>query len=229
MLIRLREIFETYPEIQLHDNIVLREYDIVNDYQGFFDYYSDIRVSRYIIADEIPKTVEEAKEDLIYWHNLSHYNQGIFWAIALKNQENNRLIGGIGFHKINWTIQEAEISYDLHYDFHRKGIMTGALNIICKIAFEELRLKSIYALSVRENIASIKLLKKCGFEYSKTIEKRISTEINSEVDKEINNDINKQINQKIDQKSKTDDVIDAIKASSERKAALAGARGNKCL
>jgi ribosomal-protein-alanine N-acetyltransferase len=150
-----------FPTIELNKEIILREqkYD---DAANFFTYISDPVVNKYILAP-IPKTFEEAKEDIIYWIDLYYQKRGIYWAISEKNTQ--KMIGAIGFHDINHINNRAEISYDLSSSYWQQGIMTIALEKIIEFGFKNLQLERIQASTIKENIASIKLLEKNNFTY----------------------------------------------------------------
>ena len=65
---------------------------------------------------------------------------------------------------------EAEIGYWLGEDFWGKGYMTEAALQIIHYAFEELHLTGFWASVYKENIASERVVEKCGFRYHHTLE-----------------------------------------------------------
>jgi len=79
--------------------------------------------------------------------------------------------GGIGIH-IKGE-HKAEIGYWIGEEYWGKGIATEALKKIIAIALNDLKLKRIYAGTFEDNIASEKLLLKCGFEYEGTLRKSL--------------------------------------------------------
>ncbi len=58
---------------------------------------------------------------------------------------------------------KAEIGYWLAEKHWGKGIMTGAVRIICRFGFEKLGLRRIYAAVFPGNRASARVLEKAGF------------------------------------------------------------------
>ena len=60
--------FDKFPTLIIDDNYILREQSI-NDYQDFFEYFSDNNVSKYILSN-IPVSLAEAKDEMQYWINL---------------------------------------------------------------------------------------------------------------------------------------------------------------
>lgn len=83
-------------------------------------------------------------------------NEWIYWCITLKDNPN--VIGTIGLRNFVDTNTIAEVGYDLHPDFHKKGIMTEALKAVLNYGFETLNLKEIEACTHRKNEASKNLL-----------------------------------------------------------------------
>lgn len=81
------------------------------------------------------------------------------------------LIGGIGIH-IKGE-HKAEIGYWIGEEYWGKGYATEALKKVVTIAFKDLNLKRIYAGTFEDNLASEKLLLKCGFKYEGTLRKSL--------------------------------------------------------
>lgn len=88
-------------------------------------------------------------------------NEGINWAIRLKG--NPKLLGIIGFYRLQPENYRAEIGYMILPEFHGKGIVPEAVNRLIKFGFEDLDLHSIEAVIAPENYASERVLQKCGF------------------------------------------------------------------
>lgn len=148
------------PDLDIDDKFYLREHKL-DDVGAFFEYYTDPTVSQYILAT-IPKTLAEAKEEIIYCRNLFYYKRGIYWSIC--RRDNDKMIGAIGLY-MNNNHHRAEICYDLHKDFWRQGITSKAIAAVARHLFTSSDIKRIEALTVKENIPSINILKKLGFEY----------------------------------------------------------------
>ena len=88
-------------------------------------------------------------------------NDAITWAISLPND--SRLIGTIGFWKIDKDHHRAEIGYMLHPDHQKKRIMQEALSVVLNYGFKTLQLHSVEADVNPANEASKKLLEKIKF------------------------------------------------------------------
>jgi RimJ/RimL family protein N-acetyltransferase len=105
-------------------------------------------------------------KDADWW--IKHVNDrkkeiGRLTNFAIRNNSLN-LIGGIGFHiKYGIHSHKDEIGYWLSKNFWNKGIMTKVVEKICEIGLNEFNLIRIEATVFEFNIASAKVLEKCGF------------------------------------------------------------------
>lgn len=87
---------------------------------------------------------------------------------------NNKAIGVIMLTEIDYKNGNAEIHVKISVNNSRgKGFGTEALNTLTQYAFDELRLKCIYARVSSVNQASQNLFKKCGFVLEGVMKKRI--------------------------------------------------------
>ncbi|MEH6939252.1 GNAT family N-acetyltransferase [Bacillus sp. JJ664] len=88
--------------------------------------------------------------------------QGLRWGIL--DKETNHLIGTIGLNNLLLSSKRTEIGYDLLPTFWGNGIMSEAINEVITYCFETLSLFRIGAVIFPENIASMKVIEKLGFQ-----------------------------------------------------------------
>ncbi len=82
--------------------------------------------------------------------------------------------GNIGLVKgTDVYVKSAEIGYFLGELFWNKGIMTQAVNLITDYGFENLDIDRIYTGVFDYNLASQRVLEKCGFTKEATFRKAI--------------------------------------------------------
>ena len=110
-----------------------------------------------------PYTIEDAR----WWiEHTSQENPERSFAIASAEEP----IGGIGLifgddvHR--WV---AELGYWLGEPYWGRGIMTGAVSLMTEYAFKKLPLNRIYAEPFANNLASIRVLEKAGFQREGTL------------------------------------------------------------
>lgn len=119
------------------------------------------QADRSYLSDRLPYpyTVEDAD----WWLNMvsgQEGKDGIFRSIRVDGE----IVGNISVErKADVYRRDAEIGYLLNRDQWSKGVMTQAVEQICKIAFEELDLLRITGLVDEPNAASRRVLEKNGF------------------------------------------------------------------
>lgn len=116
-------------------------------------------IDRSFLSDRLPDPYTEESAD--WWLNMVNESEnGIFRKII----EDGKIIGNISVEqKEDVYRRDAEIGYFLLPERYSKGIMTEAVNQICKIAFQELDIIRITGLIYEPNIASRKVLEKNDF------------------------------------------------------------------
>ena len=92
---------------------------------------------------------------------MNEITERIQWAIALKTE--NKIVGTIGYHRIEKEHYRAEVGYMLHPDYWNTGLMTEALKVIIDFGFDEMNLHSIEGNINPNNAVSRKILEKFGF------------------------------------------------------------------
>lgn len=108
-------------------------------------------------------------EDAVWFINdcISNTEKKQFnYAIEVDRQA----VGGIGvFVKDDVYEKSAELGYWLSEDYWRNGIMSGAVQAICREAFAAFDIVRIYAEPFADNAASRRVLEKAGFTYEGTM------------------------------------------------------------
>jgi [ribosomal protein S5]-alanine N-acetyltransferase len=113
------------------------------------------------IPRPLAKTKENALEHIATIEEKIENNQGINWAITLKN--NTKLIGIIGHYRIKPENYRSELGYMLLPEFQGQGIMSEAINKVVDYGFNIMKLHSIEAIINPRNFASEKVLQKNKF------------------------------------------------------------------
>jgi [ribosomal protein S5]-alanine N-acetyltransferase len=86
----------------------------------------------------------------------------VHWAVRTTEDD---LIGVCGFSDFKLgKSHRAEIGYWLAKPFWGRGIMTAVVQRVCQYGFEEFGLVKIIAQVRSENMASARVLEKCGFQ-----------------------------------------------------------------
>lgn len=150
--------FNPFPNLETKRLLLRRlENEDVNE---IFALRSDKEVMKYV-PRPLAKTPEDALNHIAIINEKIDLNEGINWAITLK--DNPKLIGIIGHYRIKPEHFRAEIGYMLLPEYHGKGIISEAINEVVKYGFQVMKLHSIEAIIDPDNIASERVLQKNGF------------------------------------------------------------------
>lgn len=105
-----------------------------------------------------------------YPYSLADAESFIEMALAMDPQQmfaiefDGLYVGNIGLHKRDDVYRlSAEIGYFLGEPYWNKGIMTRAVNLLCEYGFNKLDIIRIDTGVFEYNLASQKVLEKCGF------------------------------------------------------------------
>jgi [ribosomal protein S5]-alanine N-acetyltransferase len=104
-----------------------------------------------------PFTLEHAKE---FIDRYMTHNAAIVFAISYNGEYAGNISLAIGE---DFRRKSAEIGYFIGEPFWNKGIATTAVNLICEYGFKILDINRIHAGIFEYNIASMRVLEKCGF------------------------------------------------------------------
>lgn len=130
------------------------------DAEGIFACFSNEAVTRYY-GEETLQKIEQAEKFVDFFSKNYKAKRGIRWGIEIKGTKG--IIGTIGFNAWSPKHKRAEIGYEIHPDFWRRGYISEALSKVLSFGFEEWDLKRIGAVVFMENEASSILLTKLGF------------------------------------------------------------------
>lgn len=115
----------------------------------------------HFVPRPLAQNTEEAVTLIAMVNDGISKNEMINFAITITGED--KLIGMVGYHRMLKEHFRAEIGYMLNGDYHGKKIMEEAVNAVVNYGFEGMKLHSIEAVIAPENIASVKLIEKCGF------------------------------------------------------------------
>lgn len=150
--------FTPFPVLET-ENLILRQINLEDDNQ-VFEIRSNPETMKFI-PRPLAETIEDAQKFINDCNASIEKNDLINWAITLK--KDNKLIGMIGFFRLQPKNFRGEVGYILNPNYHGKGIMKEALDKALNYGFENLKFHSVEAIIDPQNIASEKLLIKANF------------------------------------------------------------------
>ncbi|WP_199880657.1 GNAT family N-acetyltransferase [Bacillus massiliglaciei] len=105
---------------------------------------------------------KDAKLAVNQFQNGFLNKQSIRWGLVMK--ENRSFIGTVGLNQLNYRHKRAEIGYELHPDFWKRGLASEAVRSVIEYAFNQAGMMRIGAVAYPQNERSCLLLRKMGFE-----------------------------------------------------------------
>lgn len=114
--------------------------------------------TRRFVPDEVFETVEEAKETIEFLMSCYETGEGpLVYPMLIKGGAN------IGYVQLVPIEEGFEVGYHVAKNYRGQGYATEALLALIQFAKTEKNLDKIYGICVSDNVASKRVLEKCGF------------------------------------------------------------------
>lgn len=152
---KITMVFPILETERLHLIQITSEYT-----ESYFDIMSRDEVTNYYGMDSLMSR-EEAAKIVLAFQNTYEKKSGIRWGIVLK--DSGQFVGTLGLNNLNRWSKKAEIGYELHPSYWRKGLTTEAVNEVLRYSFENLGLFRMGAVTYPQNEPSNLLLQRLGF------------------------------------------------------------------
>jgi ribosomal-protein-alanine N-acetyltransferase len=146
--------FEPFPILET-DRLILREIS-VKDVEDIYVLRTNEEAMKYINRPRLTSI-----DDAIELINKMNEPDRVPWGITLKNE--TKIIGTIGYHRIEKEHFRAEIGYMLDPVYWNTGLMSEAIAKVIEFGFNEMKLHSIEAIINPGNTVSRKILQKFNF------------------------------------------------------------------
>ncbi len=148
------------------NRLVIRPFED-GDVKSLVRLLNNFQVSSRLRVVPYPYTEENAE----WWVSNSaaewKKNPRCSYSFAIVYRDSNCLIGGCGLIDVNDI--SAGMGYWLGEEYHGKGLGTEMLHALIDFSNQQLKLSCLWADAYDDNVASIGLLKKCGFKRDSTI------------------------------------------------------------
>lgn len=155
----INSVFQSFPQLETR-NLILRRM-LATDSNAIFKIFADDEVTRHY-DDATFTDIAQAINQIEAWETGFVNRRCIRWGITRKEEID--VIGSCGFYGTHPWHRRASIGYELARPNWRQGIMTEALDAIIDFGYGEMDLNRIDAVVMPNNIASIQLLGKLGFQ-----------------------------------------------------------------
>jgi Acetyltransferases, including N-acetylases of ribosomal proteins len=150
------------------ERLILRPFKVWDAEDMYNNWASDEEVTRYLTWPT-HKTIETTKRTIESWTNDYSNNQNYNWAIELK--ETCKVIGSMSLMNIDNRNENCEVGYCISRKLWGQEITTEAFKAVIKLAFNEVGFERITGRHDIENVASGKVMEKCGLQYEGVLRK----------------------------------------------------------
>lgn len=115
--------------------------------------------NRRFVPDEVFETVEIAQETVDFLISCYESGEGpLVYAVLLKDQTNIGYVQAVPMEGGIW-----EIGYHIGEKYTKKGYATEAVKAFLPVIMQQLQLKEMLGVCLRDNAASVKVMERCGF------------------------------------------------------------------
>jgi RimJ/RimL family protein N-acetyltransferase len=128
---------------------------------------NDAEIARWTIR--IPYPYKRSDAEKFINRSLDNFRKKTAYDLAITEKDGNDVIGGIGLSNLDWEDKKAELGYWRGRHYWGQGFTTEAVSLFTNYAFNVLKLHRIYACTFDKNIASQRVLEKCGFQLEGTL------------------------------------------------------------
>lgn len=149
--------------------LLLRKFCEDDIEKAFANWTSDPLVTPYL-RWQTHTSIETTKAIIHEWIEAYHKPNFYQWAIVLK--EINEPIGSISIVDQNETTHMLHVGYCIGSKWWKQGITSEAFQMILPYLFEEVKANRIETYHEPDNVASGKVMEKCGLTYEGTLRKQ---------------------------------------------------------
>lgn len=115
--------------------------------------------NRRFVPDEVFETVEDASETIEFLMTVYESGDGpLVYPVLLADGTN------VGYVQLVPIEEGYEVGYHIGGKYTKRGYATEALKVFLPAIMEKVGIEKVYGICVSENIASKKVMEKCGFQ-----------------------------------------------------------------
>lgn len=145
------------------DRLILRNFRLSDAESMFTSYCHSEKITRYLTW--YPHADVQATRDFIINCQLPHIDEKCALDLAITFKGEDQVIGSIGLVNDYEKDGYAEIGYVIGEEYWNQGYMSEALKALIAFLFTQTPVTKVRAIHHLENIASGKVMQKCGMVY----------------------------------------------------------------
>ncbi|CAM3903003.1 GNAT family N-acetyltransferase [Shewanella aquimarina] len=130
------------------------------DWPHFLSVHQDEQQNRYVRAPQSEGVIRERFDQrLTPWH----YESGAWLTLVIETIDGGEFIGFTGFYCVDASLRQVEMGYMLSRSGQGRGYATESLKAVIDWACLQFKVHKFIALCTDNNLASARVLEKCGF------------------------------------------------------------------
>jgi RimJ/RimL family protein N-acetyltransferase len=141
------------------DRLLLRDLT-EGDWVGVHEYSSDPEVCQFMVWG--PNSARETKEFVKRAIRAAKERPRFAYDFAITQQNSDQVIGAVSLILVGFPPNQAMVGYVLARQHWGKGIMSEAVQAVIGFGFDTLKLHRISASCDPKNVASFRVMEKCG-------------------------------------------------------------------
>ena len=165
---QMHSIFTHIPTLET-ERLVMRRL-LPSDARDMYEYASRHDLTKYLLWDPHPD-ISYTADYLAYLQERYDIGDFFDWALVLK--DSGKMIGTAGFTNFDLPNNTAEIGYVLNPTYHGRAFATEAASRVVDFGFTVLGLSRICAVCMKENQASLGVMRKIGMSFEGTLRQAI--------------------------------------------------------
>lgn len=161
------KVYKGVPILETN-RLIIRQVSI-EDIEYIYNHMKNKEVRKYF-EKFWPKDIEGVERFVSEAVQRNENDQAAEWVIFLKDEK--KVIGRIWFGKFLDWCSAVHVGYSLDHYYWSRGIVSEALDRVIAFGFDEMHLRRIEAWHDSSNIASGKVMVKCGLTFEGTLRER---------------------------------------------------------
>lgn len=147
------------------ENLMFRKFE-KKDGKALYKYHRQPQLMKWI-PNESYEDLDETLEAIEFYSDCVNKNKLPF-VLAIELKENGKMIGDTGINEVDGKVGELEVGYSICEEYMGNGYATEAVRAITEFVKEHFNMKIVYGRVMSGNIASVRVMEKCGYKYIET-------------------------------------------------------------
>ncbi len=148
------------------ERLILRRFEYT-DVEDMLRYWISNPEIQSMYGEPVYTTRQEVKALLDKY--IPSYEKLDYYRWAVISKETNKCIGQIAYFLVDNNNHFGEIEYCIGKDFQKQGLATEAAKAVIKYGFDKINLHKVQISHKSINMASRRVIEKCGFIYEGTL------------------------------------------------------------